>query len=351
MQSKLLGVSVLIVALVASILLWQRQQASEARARLVETEKALQTAAAKQEEAAKKLEEMEQQRSNLQGQLTDLAGESATLRASIVEAKSKPPAEVPPDDTETKGDSSGGLFKKGMAGMMQKMMKDPAMKELMVAQQKASINTMYGSLFKDLNLSAEEQEKFVDMMVNSQSAALENADAFFGGDAASRTNLAATLGEKQKILQEEMRAFLGEERFAQYQEYQGSIGERMQLDQFKSKLAGTDMALQEEQTKQLLQLMKEERTKVPPAFSGNDQESTKDFAKMMSGDVMEKQLKWQEDLNRRILDGSTEILSEDQLKQLKALQEQQINMQRLGIKMAKEMFNSEAAETNSATPE
>jgi hypothetical protein len=58
---------------------------------------------------------------------------------------------------QTAGTNGGagreGVFGKDMREMIGKMMKDPAMREMMREQQKAAINMMYAGLLKDLNLS------------------------------------------------------------------------------------------------------------------------------------------------------------------------------------------------------
>jgi hypothetical protein len=198
----------------------------------------------------------------------------------------------------------------------------------MRSQQKAMISTMYGSLFKELNLTAEERQKFSELLLDQQMKTTEASMGVFeeGGLAAVSQSVSA----QQKESEEQIKSFLGEERFAQYQEYQKTIGERMQLDQLRQQMDGSGTPVQDEQLKQLLALMKEERERVPPPFSGSEA-AAGDLEKMLSGDFMEKQMAWQEEINRRVLERAYE-----------ESQTQQLNMQKLGAKMTKQLFGPKA---------
>ena len=143
--------------------------------------------------------------------------------------------------------------------MLGKMMKDPAMREMLRGQQKATVNMMYSGLFKELNLSSEEKEKLTGILVDAQMKNVENAQGIFGEkkEGAQRTPRSFSL--RQRSRPSDLTALLGEERFAQYEDYQKNMGERMQLDQLKTKMAAENLPLQDEQMAQLLQVMKEEK--------------------------------------------------------------------------------------------
>src|SRR6185503_18441297 len=122
------------------------------------------------------------------------------------------------------GEGKDGLFGKGMGEMLGKMMKDPAMREMMREQQKAMINMMYSGLFKDLKLSPEEKDKLKELLTDSQMKNIEAAQGMFGGKEGETEDATKQIADSKKQTDAEIKALLGDERFAQYQEYQKSVG-------------------------------------------------------------------------------------------------------------------------------
>ena len=91
--------------------------------------------------------------------------------------------------------------------------------------------------------------------------------------------------------------------------------------------------------------MKEEREKVPPVISEDPTKTADSLSKLMNSEMMEQQFKWQEEFDKRVFERAGKVLTADQLKEFAEFQEQQSSMQKLGLKMAKEMFggNKEGA--------
>ena len=149
-----------------------------------------------------------------------------------------------------------------MGKALSKMMSDPAMKEMMRSQQKTMINTMYGSLFKELNLSPEEKQKFSELLLDQQMKTMEAGMGIF--EEGGLTNVTQGVQAQQKESEEQLKALLGEERFTQYQEYQKTLGDRVQIDQLRQQMETAGTPVQEAQLRQLLALTKEERERTPP---------------------------------------------------------------------------------------
>ena len=85
--------------------------------------------------------------------------------------------------------------------------------------------------------------------------------------------------------------------------------------------------------------MKEERLKSPPVIDDSDKSRTAEsLSKMMNAETMEAQFKWQEEFNKRVIERARTLLSPEQLQEFSEFQTQMSNMQRMGIKMAREMF-------------
>jgi hypothetical protein len=169
---------------------------------------------------------------------------------------------------------------------------------------------------------------------------VENAQGIFGEKKEGAAEDASKLFvEAKKQTDAELAALLGDERFAQYEDYQKNIGERMQLDQLKTKMAAENLPLQDDQMAQLLQVMKEEKTAVPPVIPTDNTQVPK--KELFTAENLDRQMQWMAEYNRRVLDRAGQILSPEQLKQYQEFQEQQATMQKLGMKMALQMFGGD----------
>jgi hypothetical protein len=197
-----------------------------------------------------------------------------------------------------------------------------------------------------LNLAPEQKEKFMALLLDQQLKAIDHAGALLPDGAADKTDAVKQVQDNQKELDENLKTLLGDEKFAQYQDYKQTMTERMQLDQFKQQLEGGKTPLQDEQVKSLLQVMKEEKEKVPPIFPQNAAEMLPDLGKPLTDETMDRQFEWQADLNRRVLERAGPILAPEQLKELTDFQAQQLNLQKVGMKMAREMFGNGQAPAN-----
>jgi hypothetical protein len=242
--------------------------------------------------------------------------------------------------TPPPGEEKGGIFGKGMGEMLGKMMKDPSMRDMMRGQQKATINMMYAGLFKELALAPEEKEKLMGILTDAQMKIIENAQGIFGEQKEGAPDTQKVFEDSKKQTDTELKALLGDERFAQYEEYQKNVGERMQLDQLKTHMESEKLPLQDQQLAQLLQAMKEEKAAVPPVIPSDGNTIPKDLKGLMTPENLDKQMQWMEDYDRRVLDRAGQILTPEQLKQYRAFQESQAAMQQFGLKMAREMFGS-----------
>ena len=299
-------------------------------------------AAAQAESAARLVQEQrltqaERERVRVEKQNAELADLATQLRQSEAKQVSNVAAltkQIIPGAPNAEAPAS----RNAVGEMLQKMMKDPAMKEMLQNQQRAVAKKMYGPMFKELNLPPDQQKQLSDLLLDSQMNTMDDAVNLFSGDGTLKTNAINALTEKQKAASDQIKALLGDEKYAQYQDYRKSMGDRTMLNQFQDEFAGSDTTLTDDQYKQLIQLMKEERTKTPSVF-GNDQESDPaGLSKLMNAEAQEQQFQWQENFNKRVLDRAATVLTPQQLKEWTEFQAQQVTMQKLSLKMAAEMF-------------
>ena len=349
---------VLASGIACGVLWWNLRRTQLTERAQTEAVQAEARARAEQEQRAKALEKDITHLDTQNRQLTTLAQELRSQEArqgsnlTALAQRLAPPSGAgsgPGGGAGLAGDdvANAAGAKAGFSSMMEKMMKDPAMREMLRGQQKAMMNQMYGPLYKDLGLTGDQRQKFSDLLVDSAMAGVEQAGSLFQNNTAEKTGAMKAMSDQQKDLQAGLKSLLGEEKFGQYEEYQKSIAERIQLNQFKQQQEGTDAPLQESQTAQLLQIYKEEKTRVPPVISNDP---ARNMEAMQSEEVMNSYFAWQEDLNKRVLDRAGQTLSPEQIKEYSAFLQQQLGTQRLGMKMAREMLGSGGGAPAPSTP-
>ena len=292
---------------------------------------------------AERLQEAERERSRIEKQNKELAELAHKLR----ENESRQSSNVSALVNQLKGSATNSADEsltgaagaaQGMGEMFEKMMKDPAMKEMIRSQQKTMMKSMYGSLFKELNLPADQQKQLTELLLDAQMSSVEGAGDLFKGDSAAVTNPVNTIAEKQKATQDKIKALLGDEKFALYEDYQKTLSDRMVLSQFQQQSEGTETALRDEQMKGLIALIKEERTRTPPFIDEDPNKAAENLHKILDSELFDKQMQWQEELNKCVLARAGGLLTPEQIKEYAEFQESQFNMMKLGMRMAREMF-------------
>ena len=308
----------------------QQTQAAALQSQLEAASEQLETLHAAQKRA-------DQQRHELMGQAEELAAQLQVqhLVETNVTAPAPPPL-APVSEVGKAADEKGGLGK-----MISKMMQDPTTKKFIQQQQRMMMDQMYGPLVKQLGLTPEEATQFKDMLVDNGMKAAEKATSLFGDSASTnRTEMLSSLTTEQKSFDDQVKALLGDDRYAQYKDYQQTVGERALLNQFKQQ-AGSDYNLSDPQSEALLAFMKEEKKNVAASTGLPLGDSGQDPAKLqglMADDKVEQYMQAQETINQRVYDRARTILSPDQLNTLGKFQTNQLQMARMGMGMMKTMF-------------
>jgi hypothetical protein len=291
----------------------------------------------------------DQQRHDLMGQAEDLA---AKLQARQL-AEDASPALAPPappfvSETNKAAEEKGGLGK-----MISKMMQDPNTRKFIREQQRMMMDQMYGPLVKQMGLTPEEAAQFKDMLADNGMKAAEQATSVFGGsDATNRTEMLSSLTAQQKSFDDQLQAFLGDARYAQYKDYQDTVGERAMLTQFKQQ-AGSDYNLSDPQAEALLTFMKEEKKSVAASTGlplGDSGQNTTQLQSLMSDNNVDQYMQAQTTINQRVYDRARTILSPDQLATLGQFQTNQLQMMRMGMGMVKTMFGPDNSTAPAAPP-
>jgi hypothetical protein len=353
MKNAILTVSVIAAVALGVLCVTQRRQLGEHKSQI----NSLQQTVDEKSQQLQELQTAEQRSASEREELRRKADAYAakvvqaqqTSSAPVVAAAVKPLTATPGADG---GSSSNDLS--GFGKALSKMMSDPEMKKFMQNQQRMMADQLYNPLIKQLGLTPDEAGKFKDLIVSNQMNGTAQATALMGGDSTNRADAMASITQAQKDSDEAMKEFLGDARYAQYKDYQTTVGERTVLNMFQQQNAGTPSALSDQQTDQLLALMKEERQNVATATgqplpgSGDDQISN--LQAMTSPEQMQKFLESQETVNDRVYDRAREVLSPDQLQSFGQFQTNQLQMMRMGMTMASKMFGSQKSGADTPPP-
>jgi hypothetical protein len=143
---------------------------------------------------------------------------------------------------------------------------------------------------------------------------------------------------------QQIKEFLGETNYPQFQAYEKTIPERMTLNMFKEQQASGPGALTPDQESQLLQAMGEERTnfKFTTDFSDKTKLSA-DPASFFTEEKISKFDQEQNELQDRYMGRATNILAADQLEPFQKFLAGQREMQSASMKMAMQLFGQKAA--------
>lgn len=315
---------------------WQARELAARKRQAIRTEAALQDERqlrAEQDKASQYLERRERDWQEKAMQLTALVGSLRSSEGAHASNYARVSQTPTPGATNDPAGSPGGMFGKGMGEMLAKMMKDPNMREVMRAQQKVAVKKMYGPMIADLNLPPEQAQKLNDLLLDQQMKTLERSQDMFKDGAIDFKKIGELSKDAEKGNDTAIQDLLGPEKFAEFQEYKKTMAERMQLGQFKEQMQEAGSPIADHQAKQMLAIMAEERDRYPMASDPKT-----DPAAYFANGGVERQIEWQEEVNRRVNERLAEILSADQLKAYVASQEQQLSMQKFGIKMMREMF-------------
>jgi hypothetical protein len=284
-----------------------------------------------------RVKELEKERMKLNGDLRAAEYELNSVRLSTAAALQGTNAMAGPatvNQSQERGQGAGA----GMGKMLANMLKDPEMRKAMEQQQGMAMDMIYGSLVKQLQLSPEQEKKFKDMLLAQQMENVSQAGAMFDGDPEQRAKLAKELAEKRTANEEKMKELLGEEKFAQYQDYNQTIGERMMLDQF-----ARNAEISPEQNEQLLAIMREEKKNVQINLGNPAADPTQDWQAVLGSDeATAKLFAQQEEVNNRVMERAAQVLTPEQMQKFGPVLKSQLEMQKAGLKMARQMFGEQA---------
>jgi RNA polymerase sigma factor (sigma-70 family) len=228
-------------------------------------------------------------------ELLKLRGQVGVLRqqAATNQAKTEPPAS-------------------GIA----KLMSDPAMREYIRQAQMEKIRSLYADLFKELKLTPEQSDKFLQLLTDVASKGMANYMA-----AAPGTPPQAPAGSANQI-GSQLQGLLGDAGYARFKEYSDEIPARTTISLLNSQLG--DNPVSSEQSAKLLQVVKAEPSSLTMGITG-----APDKAFMGSQADIDSFLEQVAGSNQRILQQAASFLTADQQAALNTVLTNAVNTRKL----------------------
>jgi hypothetical protein len=232
---------------------------------------------------------------------------------------------------------------------LSKMFKDPAMRDMIKAQQKAAIGPMiqkqYAALFQQLNLTPDQSATLKDLLTKKM---LVGADAGMSMlddslDAAQRADLSKQIKTQTDDYDSQIKDFLGDDNYKSFQAYEKTTPDRMTVGQFSDQLSGGATAMTPDQQSQLIQAMSTARNNFKWTTDYNNQNPANgDYASMFTDDKLNQFTQEKEQFDTQFLENAKQILTPDQLTAFQQFQNSQRELQLAGMKMAAQMFGKKS---------
>lgn len=262
--------------------------------------------------------------------------------AQLPAATPAPPKAPPPPASRVEATPSTTIGRMDpseyFARERERMLQDPEYRALRREQQKMGMMRMYSDLGTALNLPQEEVDKLLDLLAEQQLQSMANAPPFRPGiDSNSQPSPEwfRKMEESQRKKEADIKALLGDAKYQEWQDYQQSMGARMQVRNLRSMLEGSPEPLREDQYQPLVTAIADEQRRFGTE-TRSDAFRTRPAAPMTHADqlaMMEQSLERTADHNQRMRDAAAPYLSTAQLERFDKMLSQQLEMQRLSLKM------------------
>ena len=263
-----------------------------------------------------------------------LLPEASTVEPAPAPAAAPAPTPAPVATAQPSTGATSNLFD-GLAGMM----KNPQMKEMIRAQQKMTQDQMYGALFKYLNRPADQLDALKDLLLERQMAMMDAGISAMSGSTADRKQAVEESKTVKADYDKKIQDLLGTQDYQVFQDYEKTVGERMQVQMFKGTLPA-DAVLTDQQEYDLITAMYEARKALPASSLMNSQNP--DPSQLTEERIAELS-KQMEQMQQAYANRAAAILTPAQLEQFTKWQQQMSAMQAAGMKMAAQMFGNKGA--------
>jgi hypothetical protein len=237
------------------------------------------------------------------------------------------------------------------------LLKDPEYREAMRMQFRMMQSQNYPDLAKTLGISAEQADQMLTLLAEQQIRMQETgpAPSFMEGppDRAAMDEMRRKAEQTRRTNEAELANLLGQEKMQEWNDYQKTLGTRMQVKQLGNTFAAKGAPLTDEQARQLVQtLAAEQQRNVREASNAARLSSfssrpggalgTNMVSAATSLEMQERHLELTAQQNQRMRDAAASILTAEQLSLFEEEQNSQLQMQRAMLRMARAQADAEA---------
>ena len=225
---------------------------------------------------------------------------------------------------------------------MMKMMRDPAMRDVLRAQTGAQLEMQYRDLFDMLGLEDAKRENVTALLKERLSAQMDIGLKALDKDLTPEQRKAAA-SEAEKItadLNGKIKEALGDD-FGKFERFEKSAPEREQLKLLNSMLKDKGLALDESTETKLMDAMYDERQQFK--FGVDLTDPSKVDASAISRENTDQYLAQNAELQQKIQKRAKAILSAEQFAQFVKSQENQQQMMQMGLEMFQKMSGEHTA--------
>lgn len=205
-------------------------------------------------------------------------------------------------------------------------LESPDMQEMMNVQVRMQLDQTYGEFLGGMALNEEETNRLKDLLAARNLSVMSHGLKHLRGEGSGDDDVAGDVESYNARIRE----LLGDDGYALFERYEQTQPERMQVDQFKSRLPG-DLALDWETQDRLIGALADARLSMPD-ISGVVEAA--DGAMAPTPEMFTRSVEYIDALNQRYLEEAAGILDPAQYEAFRQSVEQQAAMQRAGLRMA-----------------
>ncbi|MBX7158249.1 MAG: hypothetical protein K1X66_07680 [Verrucomicrobiae bacterium] len=237
-------------------------------------------------------------------------------------------------DLTKKGNSKSANGNNNQDNPFRELFRTPEMQEFIKARQRGFLADTYKDFVNQIGLSPKEREKFLDILAQNQTQFPERNRRWPSNSPTNQLN-----AETENKMESELQELLGSSRYAQYESYQKTIGQRSAMRQFEQQIALSEAPLQPYQRDQMLQILIEENRNAP--FSGIRQRDMMRQFSQWDEATAQQYFESQQKANDRILLRAQTVLNPKQLEQFKEFQNGLLKIQETGLKVFRDRANQQ----------
>lgn len=190
------------------------------------------------------------------------------------------------------------------------MMESPEMQEAMRMQLKNSIALSYNFLIKELDLNETDAEAFCNLLTDELMIGAKSAKGILNVENDKRKEFADNIYKERMELDSMIKELLGEENYGKYTTFKEKQTERNACVKFNQQLPMSGEKLTPEQSKQLIDIMYDERinSQNSPDFFKFNKETVANY----NEEAEQKSIQLQRATDTIILDRAKKLLNEKQ---------------------------------------